>query len=167
LVSISRQARPAPPTPAVPPELVGRLDEALGTITRGATKQRRHRARLDAAGVQLSIPGFHALQELCSGGAMGPTALAAQLDMPPGQVSREVKALVEAGLVTRTVAPGDGRAAVLRPTAAGRRAASRYRAAGREQIAAVVAAWPTADVAALTELLERFAADVRRVQGNP
>jgi len=145
-------------------DVISRLEVALTTLTRGATKRRRHRARLDSAGVELTLPGYWLLAECVAHGSITVTALAESLDMAVPQVSRELRSLVETGMVSRTVAAHDSRVVIIMPTPAGRKAFTRLRRASEEQIEAVVADWDAQSIATLADLLERFAKSVQRIQ---
>ena len=148
----------------LPPDLLGRLEQALKTVTRGAAKQGRHQARLEASGVQLSLPAYWILSECAERGPLTVSGLAESVDMQVPQVSRELKRLADTALVTRTPDPKDSRVTIVTITPPGTQAVQRYRHAAGDQIEAVVATWSLADVEALTTLLERFAAEVRRIQ---
>lgn len=94
---------------------------------------------------------------------VGVTDVAAALDVAHSTASRLISRAAEAGMVSRGAASRDPRRAALTLTLQGRDlvAASReYRVA---RLSAALADWPAADVAALADLLSRFADRVRRV----
>jgi len=94
---------------------------------------------------------------------MGPlrqSALAELVHADPSTVSRHVAALVERGLVQRVADESDGRASRLHVTDAGHAALDAFRRDRENHFAQVTATWDTADLAALTTLLDRFLDDM-------
>jgi DNA-binding MarR family transcriptional regulator len=90
-------------------------------------------------------------------GAVGVAEVADALGVAPSTASRLVARAAEAGMVTREVSTTDPRRAALELTATGSRlveASRRYRAA---RLARLLVDWPPRDVAALADLLTRFA----------
>lgn len=90
-------------------------------------------------------------------GAVGVAEVADALGVAPSTASRLVARAAEAGMVTREVSTTDPRRAALELTATGTRlveASRRYRAA---RLARLLVDWPPMDVAALADLLTRFA----------
>jgi DNA-binding MarR family transcriptional regulator len=89
--------------------------------------------------------------------AVGVAEVADALGVAPSTASRLVARAAEAGMVTREVSTTDPRRAALELTATGTRlveASRRYRAA---RLARLLVDWPPRDVAALADLLTRFA----------
>lgn len=84
------------------------------------------------------------------------TELASCLHADISTVSRQVTALVDAGLVERTVDEEDRRATILRLTDAGQAVFTTMRRDRERMLALVLADWPARDVAALATLLGRF-----------
>lgn len=90
-------------------------------------------------------------------GPVGVAEVADALGVAPSTASRLVARAAEAGMVTREVSTTDPRRAALELTAPGTRlveASRRYRAA---RLASLLVDWPPRDVAALADLLTRFA----------
>jgi DNA-binding MarR family transcriptional regulator len=90
-------------------------------------------------------------------GAVGVAEVADALGVAPSTASRLVARAAEAGMVTREVSTTDPRRAALELTATGTRlveASRHYRAA---RLARLLVDWPPRDVAALADLLTRFA----------
>ena len=90
-------------------------------------------------------------------GAVGVAEVADALGVAPSTASRLVARAAEAGMVTREVSTTDPRRAALELTATGTRlveASRRYRAA---RLARLLVDWPSRDIAALADLLTRFA----------
>jgi DNA-binding MarR family transcriptional regulator len=87
-------------------------------------------------------------------------ALAAAAGMDLGAVSRQVRMLEQAGAVTRSSDPEDGRVARLRLTPEGRRIAERIRAVGMRHLEDALGEWSDDDEQRLAELLRRFVDDL-------
>ena len=90
-------------------------------------------------------------------GAVGVAEVADALGVAPSTASRLVARAAEAGMVTREVSTTDPRRAALELTATGTRlveASRRYRAT---RLARLLVDWPSRDIAALADLLTRFA----------
>jgi len=87
-------------------------------------------------------------------------AIAARLRLDASTVTRQVIAMETAGLVTRGHGAADGRATVVRATAAGRAALAETRAARSGLYADVLADWDEADRHALATLLTRLNASL-------
>ena len=69
-------------------------------------------------------------------------------------------------LAARASSPVDGRVAMVRPTAAGRRAGRRLRRAADEIFQERLSEWSARDLAALAGLLERLTQDLRRSEAE-
>lgn len=87
--------------------------------------------------------------------------LAAKVELDSSTVSRQIKALEEAGLVERTTDPADGRASLVQLSEQGRvimQAAFQRRF---RRIEAVLESWSDRDRSHLQRLLTRLAADLQ------
>ena len=107
------------------------------------------------AGIQ---PGQY--QTLRTVGASGPIRLgdlAAATAMTPGNASKIVAELVEAGLVTRTVPRTDRRVTLIELTEDGRTAVTRLDDIGRAMLNERLSEFSPAEVDSLAELLVRLA----------
>lgn len=89
-------------------------------------------------------------------GAIG--EVARQLGLDRSNASRMLAEAVAAGLVTKTVAPGDARRTELGITATGRELLAAARAWQDRAFAGLVAGWPPADARRLADYLQRLAA---------
>jgi DNA-binding MarR family transcriptional regulator len=122
-----------------------------------AWARRVYTAELSERG--LPLPAL-ALLERCGVVRVSELASAARVD--PSTVSRQVKALEAAGLVTRTADPVDGRVHRVELSDAGRQTL----ASGRRDVAASVtrhlADWDPVDLERLTEDLRRLMHDLDR-----
>jgi DNA-binding MarR family transcriptional regulator len=139
-----------------------RLADALSVIVRQASLPRAFERVSERAGILIERTGFPILRAIGSGPARV-TALAAELGVDLSTMSRQVRALEEAGLITRTPDPADGRAAVLALTPEGVEVLKRLRASRRSLVAEQVGDWDEQDVERLADLLtrlsERFVAE--------
>ncbi|MBV9950492.1 MAG: MarR family transcriptional regulator [Acidimicrobiia bacterium] len=113
-----------------------------------------------AAGVEVTQQGTTLLRVLLREGQQSMNALAVAAGMDLGAVSRQVRLLEEAGAVTRASDPEDGRVALLRLTAEGRRIAERIRSVGMRHLEDALGEWSDADERRLAELLGRFVDDL-------
>ena len=136
------------------------ISKALVTITRRGSSQASHRARLEEAGVQLSFPGAHLLDECCRRGPSRVTDLSDALQMPVPLISREANRLLADGYLARGSDPADGRTTVLRPTAKGREILERYQRVVDRQLRTIFSSWDPADVSHFLEFLDRFNAEL-------
>lgn len=89
------------------------------------------------------------------------SALAEQLLVDKGQLSRTVRELEQRGLVERTPDPSDRRASLLSATAEGGECLARARGSRENALAGSLAEWPLDDIRALARLLHALAAGDR------
>jgi DNA-binding MarR family transcriptional regulator len=97
---------------------------------------------------------------LCLEGPLRQAELAQIVHADPSTVSRHVARLVDQGLVTRVPDERDGRASRLVVTERGTATAEAMRRERAEHLRDVTAGWDQDDLATLTRLLRRLAADV-------
>jgi DNA-binding MarR family transcriptional regulator len=103
----------------------------------------------------------HVLAELLERGPMRVGALAQAIGTDPSTISRQVTALVEAGLAERRADPDDGRSHLLAATEAGAQRCEVGRRRRIEAIATILHRWPEESRHRLAELLGRFADDMQ------
>lgn len=96
------------------------------------------------------------LNRLDQVGPMGVKALASGMGIDSSTVTRQVAPLVEAGLVTRTTHPEDGRAVVLQLSPHGTARLGQVRSSRRELMAVLTQDWPEEDRETFCRLLTRF-----------
>jgi DNA-binding MarR family transcriptional regulator len=96
------------------------------------------------------------LARLAVDGEQRATDLAEKTFVKLSTVSREVRSLMDRGLVERRPDPDDGRGALLAVTAAGLAAFEAYRRQRDEELAGLLDAWPPEDREHLTRLLGRL-----------
>lgn len=82
--------------------------------------------------------------------------------MDVGMATRRVRALADAGLVTRRGDPGDGRVSVIEATADGVRAAGSLHEVRRDHLARALSGWSAAELAQFDRLLARFLEDTTK-----
>jgi DNA-binding MarR family transcriptional regulator len=125
-----------------------------------------------AAGVELSQQGVQLLRALHRSGETPVAALASASQMDVAAVSRQLRFLEDAGLVTRSPSPTDRRVVLIDTTDAGARVAARIRDVGLRHLTESLAGWSTTDRRRVTELLSRLVADLQRtgiprLEGSP
>lgn len=116
--------------------------------------------RMSKSGVDRST--IFLLKALAMHGPRRSSALAAAIHSDPSTVSRQVAALVRAGLIERQADPEDGRASVLVPTERGLELLAEQRKRMALALAQVVRNWEPEDVSRFLELFERFVSDHER-----
>ncbi|MFN2538453.1 MAG: MarR family winged helix-turn-helix transcriptional regulator [Mycobacteriales bacterium] len=104
----------------------------------------------------LDRPAYQALWRICEDGPVRPTTLAGLLEVDLSVVSRQVRALEEAGFVQRQTDPQDARAALVSATDAGREAFERTKQQRIEVLDEVLADWPPEEREGFVRLLSRF-----------
>ncbi len=100
------------------------------------------------------------LARLVVGGERRATDLAADAFLDLSTVSRQVRSLIERGLVARHPDPEDRRGSLLSATEAGRAAFEQYRRQRDADLARLLTAWPPEDRAQLIRLMSRLNDDL-------
>jgi DNA-binding MarR family transcriptional regulator len=122
-----------------------------------STRSSRQRERLQRAlGLGMSETYLGALRLIERHGPIAVTDVARRLEIDQSNASRQIRALEEQGLVTRTIDPDDRRVARLGVTAAGRKVLARVRAVALNDYAVALDDWSAQDRAQLAALLDRF-----------
>lgn len=115
----------------------------------------KHRAKHEAGAADRVL-----LARLVSGGARRATDLAADAFLDLSTVSRQVRSLVERGLVERHPDPEDRRGSLLCATATGRAAFEHYRRQRDAELAQLLEPWPADDRYQLIRLMARLNDDL-------
>jgi DNA-binding MarR family transcriptional regulator len=136
------------------------VDTALARIGRVANSRRAARYRAKLSGVDLLPTAVATLATIFRIGPARLTDVAAQLELEPSRVSKEVNRLVDAGLVLQAADASDRRAILLTCTDAGGDAWRRYRKAVDKQLARTLKEWTDDDLHQLATLLGRLSAAV-------
>jgi len=122
-----------------------------------STRSPRQRERLQRAlGLSLSDTNLGVLRLVQRHGPVAVSEVARRLEVDLSNASRQLRALEDQGLVTRTADPDDRRVARVAITAAGRRVLDRARAVALNDYAVALDDWSTRDRAQLATLLDRF-----------
>jgi DNA-binding MarR family transcriptional regulator len=140
---------PAPAAPDV--DVADRIAQEVVRLLRIVSRMRH----------QNDIAVAHVLAELLDKGPKRVGEIAQSLGTDPSTVSRQVTALVEAGLVERHAHPDDGRAHLLAPTAAGMQRCAVGRRRQHELITTILSGWSAEDSTRLATLLGMFADDMQ------
>ena len=148
-------------------------DEVLDTVERALTDVARAMLRMPVPpealgdGEQVDRAGYWALVRLDE--AAGPVRvsdLAASLELDLSTVSRQVRQLVDAGLVTRVSDPDDGRASRLSLSPRGRDVLEAVKRSRRSVLAGTLAQWSAEERCALADAVRRLAADLHAGQAR-
>jgi DNA-binding MarR family transcriptional regulator len=132
----------------------GRIETEVALLLRLAQAGRRD--TLGAEHRLLDRAAYVILRHLDAAGPQNVSALATRLGLDGSTVTRQVSAMQRAGLIVREPDPRDGRATVVRPTAAGLDRVATVRAARTRLYGEILADWPAGDRRQLAELLHRL-----------
>lgn len=136
-----------------------RIEDAIVRIQRISLGREAARRRADRAGVNVGRPAVSILSELHRNGPRRLSDLSRHTGLEAPLVSREVRALVNEGYVTRVADPGDGRAAIVAMTEQGEATYLKYRKAVDDIIAETFKGWAVTELDQLACSLERVAHD--------
>ena len=151
--------------PSVPPDRTADLQAlqiALTTVGRVQHSRRARRRIEDRSGVPLGPTTIATLTAIHTLGPVRHRAVARRVGLQPSRVSKEVRVLVDAGMVTERADPADRRAVLLEATEKGAEAHDRYVDAAQETLAEVLDGWSDRDVRTLSDLVTRLAVDFAR-----
>ncbi len=143
-----------------PPAEVVAVADSFMVLTR--TSNRIRSQYLAAAGDDVDRAAHVLISTLATYGPMRAGALAEAVGSDPSTVSRQIAGLVRDGFVERQADQQDGRASVLRATAAGEEIYREQRRLRAQHYARILSGWNAQDVAQLATLMDRFAADLER-----
>ena len=138
------------------------LQTALTTVGRVQHSHRARRRIEDRSGVPLGPTTIAALAAIRVLGPARHRVVAHRMGLQPSRVSKEVRVLVDAGMVTERPDPADRRAILLEVTEKGADAHDRYRHAAQETLAEVLDDWSDRDLHRLADLTTRLAAAFAR-----
>ncbi|WP_240979331.1 MarR family transcriptional regulator [Streptomyces sp. HNM0574] len=161
---------PDPDGGAGAPEVEGVLDVLQHQVAVFA--RRAEQTRLGGVGQarnSMDRAAYLLLNRLDKQGPMGVKALAAGMGIDSSTVTRQVAPLVDAGLVSRTSHPEDGRAVVLSLSERGMSRLEEVRSSRRELMGLLTAEWNEEDRDAFCALLTRFNSALLGIQpgGGP
>jgi DNA-binding MarR family transcriptional regulator len=152
--------KPSASSPAPPRAAVEELATGLTTLFQAFHRLKTAVSRSASAETQRERAAHVLLFPLCLEGPLRQAELAELVHADPSTVSRHVAQLVEQGLVTRVPDERDGRAAKLVVTERGVSTADSMRRERADHLRVVTADWDEQDLATLTALLRRLAADI-------
>ena len=136
------------------------LAGALGRFQRLASNRRTFALAADAAGVTLTQQEMEVLRVLVHQGPSTLGELARRARMDAGAVSRQIRTLEAAGLVSRRA--GGANSVVVGATTEGASVCADFEAVRAEHLGRALRAWTPAERAAFAELLGRFVDDTSR-----
>jgi DNA-binding MarR family transcriptional regulator len=143
---------------------VDQVEDALVPLVRYLSSGRTWRQVARSAEIPLDRARYVVLRAVAEREPVRTTALAEHVGVDPSTMSRHVTVLDQAGYVSRTADPHDGRAQVVSLTPAGREVMEKARAASHDLITDALASWDDVDRAHLAALLGRLADDFLRVE---
>jgi len=151
---------PAKAAPSRRDAVLDRLEQSLTEVGRAMLRMGIPPEAL-AEGEHVDRSGYWAMVRLDeAGGAVRLSDLASSLELDLSTVSRQVRNLVDAGLVDRDADPDDGRAALLTLSRRGRDVLDAVRAARRQVLGQTLYGWTAADRDVLVRALARLADDL-------
>jgi DNA-binding MarR family transcriptional regulator len=145
------------------PEYFERLDLALTDVIRIARHPRM--AELMSVGVEVPVDRrlFVLLNLIRDRGPIRASELVDLMSVDQSTVSRQLAALEEAGLVSRSVDPSDRRAALVEVTPVGNEAMDAARREWRNTLADLAEDWSPEQRASLLESLQQLAVGLQRL----
>jgi DNA-binding MarR family transcriptional regulator len=135
------------------------VSDTVARIIRLSSSRSAFAQQAAIAGVSLSQPGYALLRVLIDEGAVPMGELARRAHMDLGLATRQVGALVDAGLASRRSDPDDRRVTLIETTVAGARTAAALRELRRQHLETALRGWSDTDVAAFDRSLQRFVED--------
>jgi DNA-binding MarR family transcriptional regulator len=142
-------------------------EEALERLFRLTGGRKMYARQSAVVGVLVTRAGYAILRTLDQEGPLSTGELARGCTMDAGAAVRQVKALEDDGLVTRTDRADDARVTVVALTDAGREVYRRIVEVRTDHLDEVLAAWSDTDRAQLTELVGRLVDDLKAVPFKP
>lgn len=138
-------------------------DASTGTSSLVPDMFRIARRLRSAAGPRhLDVAALLMLHRLAADGAKRPSELAGDVTLDLSTVSRHIRALEEARLVTRQDDPVDGRSCLVSLTADGQAMLASALIRREQVVAEALVGWDAEDVADLLRLIARLADDLDR-----
>ncbi len=134
-----------------------------GLLSRVAEMRRspKYLARLlGLAGAPVHASGWAIITLLNREGEQRVSELASLLDVDQSTVSRQLKPLYAAGLISRTVDPADRRSAIVATTVAGQAVYDSVRRRWLDDLMWFMRDWSKPDRALLGDLVERFSEEI-------
>ena len=142
------------PTPPDTTDVLDRMQHEVAVFARRAEQTRL--GGLGQARNSMDRAAYLLLSRLDEKGPMGVKALAASMGIDSSTVTRQVAPLVDAGLVTRTAHPDDGRAVILQLSPRGSARLAEVRASRCALMRLLTEDWTAQEREDFSALLARF-----------
>jgi DNA-binding MarR family transcriptional regulator len=142
------------PTDLRPDQVLDAMQHQVAIFARRAEQTRL--GGVGQARNSMDRAAYLLLNRLNQRGPMGVKALAAGMGIDSSTVTRQVAPLVDAGLVTRTSHPEDGRAVVLKLSEQGAARLEQVRSSRRDLMSLATEGWSEEERAVFCDLLTRF-----------
>jgi DNA-binding MarR family transcriptional regulator len=142
-------------------------EAVLERLFRLAGGRKMYARQSAAVGVLVTRAGYAILRSLSEAGPISTGELARLCTMDAGAAVRQVKALEDDGLVTRTTHDDDARVTVVALTDEGAAVYRRIVEVRTGHMDEVLSSWSAADRAELTRLVGRLVDDLRNVPFRP
>jgi DNA-binding MarR family transcriptional regulator len=152
-----------PSSTAGEPDDLTSIERSLEQLFRLNASRKVHQRRAAAAGVAISQPGFQLLRRVLGQDGIQIGELARLTEMDPAATGRQIAQLEADGLVTRERDSDDGRAVVVKVTAAGAEARRSLSRVAERHMSDVLASWSEVDRRRLAALLPRLVESLRQV----
>ena len=124
-------------------------------------------SRTTSAGQRLDKSAYHLMARLQDSGAIRLSDLAALVELDISTISRQVRQIEDAGMISRRPDPDDGRAALVDLTEQGSTMLAEMRRDRHDLLSEAMAAWTHADRAQLGHLMHRLATDLGGLTDSP
>jgi len=138
-----------------------RLGDALAALRRIIGSQRLDRINAERSRVVIGFAAVAVLGKVIDDGPLRMSDLATAGRIHPAALTRQVQALEAEGYIERSPDPTDGRAQVVRVTAAGRTAHRRVQQANDAIMAEQLSHWTADELVDLVDRLEHLITDLR------
>ena len=138
-----------------------RLADALAGLRRIIGSQRLDRINAERSQVPIGFAAVAVLGKVIDDGPLRMSDLATAGRIHPAALTRQVQALEAEGYIERSPDPSDGRAQVVRVTAAGRAAHRRVQQANDAIMAEQLSDWSADELVDLVDRLEQLIIDLR------
>lgn len=138
-----------------------RLGDALAALRRIIGSQRLDRINAERSQVPIGFAAVAVLGKVIDDGPLRMSDLAEAGRVHPAALTRQVQALEAEGYIERSPDPTDGRAQVVRVTAAGRAAHRRVQQANDAIMAEQLSEWSADELIDLVDRLEKLIIDLR------
>jgi DNA-binding MarR family transcriptional regulator len=152
-----------PSSTAGEPDDLTSIERSLEQLFRLNASRKVHQRRAAAAGVAISQPGFQLLRRVLGPNGIQIGELARLTEMDPAATGRQIAQLEADGLVTRERDSDDGRAVVVKVTAAGAEVRRSLSKVAERHMSDVLASWSEVDRRRLAALSPRLVESLRQV----